>query len=168
VTAPESIRVDWLDTRSAFFRDRAAELWPSSPVASRFERRLREEYLDYCGRTAELISPSEFVDIAAANRERSLARYGLVVGGIIGAVTGFLIGGWIGAVALTAIGSVAAMYVGWGLGAIRAEVFLARVASVAADRAAYRAWTEQSAADKCRCGVRSSVHDADCPDLLID
>ena len=168
MTAPEPIRDDWLDTRSAFFRDRAAELFPSSPVASRFERRLREEYLDYCGRTAELISPSEFVDIAADNRERSLARYGLVVGGLIGAVAGFGIGSWVGAVVLAAVAAVVTMYVGLGLGAVRSEVFGARVDAVIRDRLAFSAWiaslTEQRSV--CTCGFRSSIHDYDCPELL--
>ena len=55
---PEPIRDDWLDRRAAFFRDRAAELFPSSPVASTFEHRLRADYLDYCARTAALVDPA--------------------------------------------------------------------------------------------------------------
>lgn len=101
----------------------------------------------------------------------SVARLGLVLGPVTGAVAGFVIAGWVAAVVLTVIAAIGAMYAGLALGAVRREVYGARVEAMARDRAAYRAWSASIAKPEppvCDCPFSHGIHDAGCPALLID
>ena len=72
------------------------------------------------------------------------------------------------AVVLTAAGFVIGACTGGALGFLRAETYTHRVVRMAADRRAYREWSTAAATAESvyACSYRSSIHAADCPELL--
>lgn len=147
---------------------RSCGLGPRSGSRSRpqprFEARFRRSYLEHCARTAELISPSEFASRQAAENQLVVARWFAVLGAVAGATAGLTVASWVlAAVVVAVIG----MYGGFPVGAIRREVYGARVEAMARDRAAYRDWSASVAEPepRCDCTYVNRIHDADCSAL---